>query len=120
MEYINAKVTGTQLGCLHDRGIMTFWIRLEFDGCGQGFGGYCLDNYNQELDDRIQTALTGEMVYGILQALGLDSWEDIKGKYVRIAIDKKGLSQKILGIGHIVNDKFFMVEDWLSKYNNAN
>lgn len=120
MEYINAKVTDTKLGNLHDRGIMTFWIDLEFDGGGQGFGGYCLDTYDKKLDTRVQTELTGEMIYGILKALDLDCWEDLKGKYIRAVVDEKGFGQKLLGIGHIVNDKFFMVEDWLSKYNNAN
>lgn len=120
MEYINAKITKTQLGCLHDRGIMTFWIHLEFDGCGQGFGGYCLDSYCQEKQTRVQTTLTGEMIYGILEALDLDSWEDLKGKYVRAVVNSRGLGQKLLGIGHIVNNKFFMIEDWLSNYKENN
>lgn len=120
MECINAKITKTQLGCLHDRGIMTFWIHLEFGGCGQGFGGYCLDSYDRQKGIRVQSKLTGYMIYGILQALELDSWEDLKGKYVRAVVDSTGFNQKLLGIGHIVNDNFFMIEDWLSDYKENN
>ena len=112
MDYINAKITETKLGCLHDRGIMTFWIMLEFGSGGQGFGGYTLDSYCKTAQKRLQTALTGEVVHGILEALELDSWEDLKGKYVRIA----GFGQKILGIGHIVKDQFFMVDEVMEKY----
>lgn len=119
MEYINAKVTNTQLGCLHDRGIMTFWIHLEFGIGGKGFGGYCLDSWDSDNNERVQSKLTGDMIYGILQALDLDSWEDLKGKYVRVAVDEKGFGQKLLGIGHIVNDKFFMIEDWLANYKDS-
>lgn len=116
MHYINAKITETKLGCLHDRGIMTFWIMLEFDAGSQGFGGYVLDSYCKTAQKRIQTALTGEVVHGILEALELDSWEDLKGKYVRIAVDNPGLAQNILGIGHIVKDKFFMVKEVTDEY----
>lgn len=114
--YINAKITETKLGCLHDRGIMTFWIMLEFGSGEQGFGGYAMDSYCKTAKKRLQTALTGEVVHGILEALELDSWEDLKGKYVRIAVDSPGFGQKILGIGHIVKDKFFMVEEVMKKY----
>ena len=114
--YINAKITETKLGCLHDRGIMTFWIMLEFGSGEQGLGGYTLDSYCKTAQKRLQTALTGEVVHGILSALELDSWEDLKGKYVRIAVDNPGFGQKILGIGHIVKDKFFMVEEVMKKY----
>ena len=116
MHYINAKITETKLGCLHDRGIMTFWIMLDFDGSGQGLGGYALDFYCKTTQKRLQTTLTGEVVYGVLIALELDSWEDLKGKYVRIAVDNPGLRQNILGIGHIVKDKFFMVDEVMEKY----
>ncbi len=114
--YINAKITETKLGCLHDRGIMTFWIMLEFGSGEQGFGGYVMDSYCKTSQKRLQTALTGEVVHGILSALELDSWEDLKGKYVRIFVGHPGSGQKILGIGHIVKDKFFMVSEVMEKY----
>ena len=107
----NAKITDTKLGCLKDRGIFTFWIMLEYTNGGQGFGGFCLDEYNKQTQQREHSNVTGEVISGILKALDVDSWEDLKGKYVRVQRTDEGLGGTVVGIGHIVKDKFFNIRD---------
>lgn len=107
----NAKITDTKLGCLKDRGIFTFWIMLEYTNGGQGFGGYVLDVYNVLTKERDHSNVTGEVISGILKALDVDSWEDLKGKYVRVQRTDEGLGGTVVGIGHIVKDKFFNIRD---------
>ena len=41
----NAQITGVSFG-KEDHGIMTLMLHLTYDGSGQGFGGYALDNYD--------------------------------------------------------------------------
>ena len=112
----NAKITDTKLGCLNDRGIFTFWIMLDYGSTGQGFGGICLDNYNKQTQQRYHSNLTGEIISGILVALELDSWEDLKGKYVRVQRTDEGLNGTVVGIGHIVKDKFFNIRDCINAF----
>lgn len=114
LHYQNAIITHTELGCLNDRGIMTFWIHLKWDGCGQGFGGYALDMYNKETKQREQSIYTADIIYGILNALELSSWEDLKGKYVRAIRTSDRLSGDVIGLAHIVKDKEFNIREYFS------
>ncbi len=64
------KIESTMLG-FEDHGIMSFWLTLDFGGSGQGFGGYCLGG-----------TFTHDVLTGILEAVGVEKWEDLKGKPV--------------------------------------
>lgn len=112
MFYQNAKITETKLGCLHDRNIMTFWIMLDYGGSGQGFGGYCLDSYCKEKKEREPSVLTGYLVHGVLNTLELDSWENLKGTYVRAILDSDKCNAKVIGLGHIIKNKEFIFKDF--------
>lgn len=76
-----------------DRGIFTFMINFEFEGGGQGFGGYVLGG-----------EYTNTVIKGILYVVGVDKWEDLKGKYVRIEGEKFG---PINRMGNLIEDKWF-------------
>lgn len=103
-ELRNARISSTKLGCLHERGIMTAWIYLDYDGGGQGFGGYALDQYNGT--DRIGTACGCQKIRDLLIALGVDSWEDLPGTIVRV----EHTSSKVFRIGHALKDQWFSWE----------
>lgn len=91
MEIKNAKITGTSLGN-DDRG-PSFWVYVEYGQYGgQGFGGYSLGG-----------EFTHYVIMGILNTLGVDKWEDLKGKPVRV----KSSHDKIQAIGHYLEDKWF-------------
>ena len=90
MEIKNAKITGTSLGN-DDRG-PSFWVFVDYDAGGQGFGGYKLGG-----------KFTDYVIMGILNAVGVDKWEDLKGKPIRV----KGDNSKIQAIGHYLKDQWF-------------
>lgn len=100
----NARIESTMLG-YEDHGIMTCYIHLNQQGCGQGFGGYGLDGpWNDRLKERMPNKLCGFWVKRILETVGVSKWEDLNGKFVRVEGDDFG---EITGIGHITDEKWF-------------
>ena len=99
---INAQIQSTMLG-IEDHGIMTFMLYLNYNSCGQGFGGYVLKG-----DKSI------EAIRKILETVGVSKWEDLKGKYVRIR-KPDTYTGTIQSIGHIVEDRWWSPEEhWIS------
>lgn len=109
----NAKITGTNLG-FEDHGILTFWIYLEFDGGGVGFGGYALDAYDKTLEKRVGVGESLDLLKEIMEVVGVEKWEDIKGKYVRV--DSEGWGGKALGIGNLIKDKWVYPERFFNDH----
>lgn len=90
-EIVNARIRKTMIG-IEDRGIFTAWVFLEWESSSQGFGGYFLEN-----------VCGPAWIRQVLEAVGVYSWEDLPGKYVRI--DRE--PAKILRIGHIIEERWF-------------
>ena len=101
-EILNAVIDGTMLG-IEDHGLMTAYVYLKGDGWGVGFGGYVLDAWDGK--KRTQTPLTGMFVSRVLEVVGADKWEDLKGKPVRV--ESEGLGGGCVRIGHYVKDLWF-------------
>jgi hypothetical protein len=102
----NAQITSTSLG-YEDHGILTCWLQLKYGSGGQGFGGYGLDGppLVRFGNDREPSVHCGFWIARILDTVGVEKWEDLKGKHIRVAkADEWGL---IDGIGHITEDKWF-------------
>jgi hypothetical protein len=98
IEIVNAQIEEVTLG--YDEGYWTFWLRLSWGGCGQGFGGFSLGG-----------DYTDYVIKGILNAVGVTKWEQLKGKYVRVKREE-GLGGNILEIGNIIEDKWFDPKGW--------
>jgi hypothetical protein len=74
-------ISGTELGFEH--GILTFMLTLDFGGTRQGFGGWCLDDRKwHSQTDKIPGVTGAGAIALILKAVGVQSWEDLKGKQV--------------------------------------
>lgn len=107
IETKNAKIESTMLG-MEDHGILTCFLTVVYDkSCHQGFGGYTLDRFDKAMDRRIGTAYGMEFISRIMQTIGVEKWEDLKGKYCRI----RGNSVKIYEIGHITDDVWFSPDE---------
>lgn len=102
----NAKITSTLLG-REDRGIMTCYVFVEADGWSCGAGGYGLDEWDAVAERRVGTALAADFILGILDAVGVEKWEDLPGKYVRVRSEDGLIGGRIDAIGHIIEDKWF-------------
>ena len=93
MQIVNAKIVGTMLG-LEDHGIFTYMIDLDYGGSsGQGFGGYSLGG-----------EYTNKVILGIMKTVGVETWEKLRGNYVRVEIGDDG---RIRRIGNLLEDIWF-------------
>lgn len=98
----NARIESTRLGT-EDHGLFTFSLALDYGGLHQHFGGIGLDNF---LGEWVLGARRGPTAYGmdcivrILETVGVESWENIKNKYVRAEV-KNGY---IVGLINILDD----------------
>ena len=104
-EICNATIQSTMLG-IEDHGIMTAYLMLEGDGWGCGFGGYSLDTPSGKMDGkRMGTAYGIDWIMAVLDTVGVDSWEQLKGKVIRCEVEGVGGMAK--RIGHVIKDKWF-------------
>lgn len=106
-EFLNAKITSTKLG--EEHGCLTAMLYLNGDGWGCGFGGYCLDHWFADIGNHKSSDGYGAIIE-LMKTLEVESWEDLKGKYVRVEIERWG--GKILRIGHFMKDKWFSFKDY--------
>lgn len=110
-EILNAKITDTKLG--EEHGCLTARLFLKGDGWGCSLGGYCLDYWFARPGRK-----TGEYKlsdgYGaiieLMKALGVDSWERLKGQLVRV--ETQGWGGHIVRIGHIMKDQWFSFQEY--------
>lgn len=109
MEIKNARITSTMFG-REDHGILTFMIFVEFNGAGCGIGGYALDMYDCEKKSRVYTEKGLEAISKILEVVGVNNWEDLSGKYIRIK--DNGWGSTIDEIGNLMTEKWFNLRDF--------
>ena len=105
----NGKITGTMLGT-EDHGILTFYIQIEMNGGGCGFGGYALDEWDEGKRTRVASAAGLQAIAEIMKCVGVEKWEDLEGKYVRC--EHEGWGGKILRIGNIIEEKWFSLQEF--------
>ena len=98
-EIENAVVESTRLG--FDRGVfLSGWLHLKYRGGGQGFGGFVLGKKGGSNDTG---AYAERWLTGVLDALGVTTWEDLPGTRCRVDHDWG----KVYGVGHYMEDKWF-------------
>lgn len=97
MTWWNAKIKKTYLG-YEDHGMLTFFITVEGDGKGQHIGNYSFGGNGKYHEYGL------EMIAEILRVVGVESWEELPGKYLRV----KSSNCKVYCIQNIVdNTKWF-------------
>ncbi len=121
-----AKITRTSFGW-EDHGILTAFIHVDYDSSSmQGIGGYCLDDTRRDengdvlrnhnfVPKRQGTAYGLEWIMGVLEAVGVNNWEDLPGKFVWV-IKEGSRYGKICGLRGFRSDKPFLFEDLRKRY----
>lgn len=100
----NAKITGTMLG-LEDHGFLIFYLYLDYGSGGcQAAGGYILGgNHHDRGKDHFDAApWVGDAIVSIMQVVGVEKWEDLKGRYVRA----EASYEKVYRIGNLLSDEW--------------
>lgn len=105
----NALITKVDLS-MADHGCFTLAMTLDGGGWGAVYGGYCLGKgYLGADDDFFNGSVAGmEYLMRIMDTVGVERFQDLKGKYVRVAT--KGCSGPIKIIGNILKDQWFDAE----------
>lgn len=100
----NARIAATMLG-REDHGIMSFAIYIEFDsGMCCGIGNYELDEWDPKVKARVSKSKSIEVISKILDVVGVKTWEDLPGKYIRF--EDNGFETFVTKIGNIMEDKW--------------
>ena len=105
IEIKNAIIEDTILG-YQDSGILTFQLQLSYGNSCQHFGGYALDRPIKDADGtfiRRQGVGWGmELIAEVLNVVGVEKWEDLKGKQIRVKVEHV----KVHAIGNVLKDKW--------------
>lgn len=115
MEIRNAQIANAMLG-RDDHGIFTFMIYIQFDGCGVGVGGYALDEYDSETKTRVFKAESMEIIAKILNVVGVNTWEELKGKYIRFK--DNGWGSTVDEIGNLMENKWINIRQFFREHQN--
>ena len=112
-EIKNAVINDTFLG-YEDHGIMTFYLSLNYSyNSGQSFGGYALDTHTDKHGfRRIGTAFGLTAIIKVLKVVGVEKWEDLKGKSIRVEMN----SNKIKRIGNYLEDEWLDLKELAEEF----
>lgn len=90
-----------------DHGLLTSWLMLDYgDGGHQGFGGYAL-YLPKDFKHHGVMSHAGHFIWRVMEVAEVSEWSRLKGKTIRVKLDKDGFNGKIEAIGHIIKDNFF-------------
>lgn len=105
----NALIEKVDLS-MADHGCFTLAMTLDGGGWGVVYGGYCLGKgYLGAEDDFFDGSAAGmEYLMRIMDTVGVERFQDLKGKYVRVAT--KGWGDQVKIIGNILKDQWFDAE----------
>ena len=98
----NAVITSASI-LIDSHSCLTAWLFVEHGGGSQGFGGYALHLPNHFRHHAHESAYCGQFLIRCLEVAGVDGWDKLAGKAIRIKADHS----KIHAIGHIIKDDWF-------------
>lgn len=111
----NAEITSTFLG-REEHGILTSYIIVRGEGFSVSIGGYVLDTFDEIQNKRVATSQGFELIDRILKTIGVSSWEDLVGKFIRIETDGPG--SRVTKIGNVIKDEWFDFEEFFKEVGN--
>ena len=113
-EIENAKIKHVSI-TMEDHGCLTFFLTLDGGSWGCNFGGYCIGHGCLGADEFTSENSSGLVaMMKIMDVVGVEKWEDLVGKYVRVRSVHTG--SRITTIGNIIKDKWFDIEDFFENY----
>lgn len=111
----NAYIKNVRLS-MADYSCLSSNLDLIFERGGIGFGGYCLGKGYVGASNFSSNGSGLVYLMRIMDVIGSDTWEGLKGKYCRVAYQDKDRNGPFHIIGNIIDDKFFDVRSFFEEY----
>lgn len=127
----NGKTYGGQIGTIRstrlgyqDHGILTADLNVEWAGGGVSVGGFVLDKpRDRDASDytREGTAYGLDQIIRILETVGVERWEDLKGQQIIVLFEGKSVwGSQAVGLAATTDDEKVLVlrehaEAWKAK-----
>lgn len=109
----NAKITYVSIS-MADHGCLTFYLGLEGKGwILGGYGGYCIGHGYLGADNFDASGAGLIAMMRIMDTVGVEKWEDLNGKYVRV--EDTGFGNRITKIGNLIEDKWFDIKEFFNE-----
>ena len=105
----NAKITSVDLS-MADHGCLVLSLVIEGNGWGVCFGGHVIGKGYLGASEFEGYERGTEYIMRIMDTVGVEKFNSMKGKHIRVATKGWGESVKI--IGNIIDDKWFNVEEF--------
>lgn len=105
----NARITKVSLS-MADHGCLTFGICVEGGGWGCVVGGWSIGHGYCGADYFDSTGAGLVAMMKIMDVVGVEKWEDLQGKYIRV--DSDGWGSTIHKIGNILKDDWFDIREF--------
>ena len=100
-EVLNARIKSTMLGW-KETGTLTYALYVEYNMFHQVVGGHTLDKYIE--GTRVPGDMGMRLVAAILKVVGVECWEELPGKYLRVILSDESLAADAIGIQNILDD----------------
>lgn len=111
MEIKNGKITEVTI-TMADHGVCTFYLIIEGNGVGFAYGGYVIGHGYLNSKHFNGSSKGIEAMLKIMDTVGVDTWENLKGQYIRY--EDNGLGSSVKKIGNIITDKWFDIEEFFT------
>lgn len=112
MEIQNGIIKNVTL-TMEDHGCLTFWLTIEGNGMGFGYGGYNIGTGYLGANDFSGSAKGLEAMMRIMDVVGVSCWEDLVGKYIRFEYENH--FTPITKIGNIIKDHWFDIKKFFQE-----
>lgn len=111
----NAEIKNVDLS-MADHDVLTLQMTLEGDGWGVVYGGYVLGHGYLGAEEFDGSAKGLESIMRIMDVVGVERFNDMQGKCIRVAT--KGLGSSVKIIGNLIKDKWFDIDEFFKEDKN--
>lgn len=108
-EIVNALIENVSLS-MADHGVLYYYLTLKMNGCGCSYGGRIIGKGYLGAKEFQGYEKGTEALMRIMDVVGVEKWEDMKGRYVRVELP--GWGGIVDRIGNIIEDKWFSQEEF--------
>lgn len=107
----NAKITDVDMS-MADYGVLDMRLVVEGAGWGCALGGYVLGKGYLDADKFEGSQKGTESIMRIMDVVGVEKFQQLKDKHIRVAT--KGWGSPVKIIGNIIKDKWFDYESFFA------